>query len=67
MESYQITTQQATWIAVLLIWDIIWKGIGLWRSSKNGDKNWFIAILIVNSVGILPIIYLLSHKEKVSK
>lgn len=67
MESYQITTQQAAWIAVLVIWDIIWKGIGLWRSAQNGDKAWFVAMLIVNSVGILPIIYLLSHKEKGAK
>lgn len=63
METYQITTQQAIWIAVLVAWDIVWKSIGLWRSAKNNDKAWFVAILIVNSVGILPIIYLLSHKQ----
>ena len=42
----------------LLIWSLIWKGMALWRSARNGQKYWFIALLIVNTVGILEIIYL---------
>ena len=48
-------------IAVLLvvgIWSGIWKGIALWKSGRNNQLTWFISILIVNSLGILPIIYL---------
>lgn len=62
MESYQITTAQATMLGVLLIWDLVWRGLALWRAGGNRQKGWFIALLIINSAGILPIIYLLTNK-----
>ncbi len=49
---------------VLLIWSIVWKGIALWNTSKNNQKNWFIAILVINTVGILEIIYLFGFAKK---
>lgn len=42
----------------LAIFDIIMKGIALWHAAQNKQRNWFVALLIVNSLGILPIIYL---------
>ena len=50
--------QNMTLIMVLVVWSIIWKGLGLWYSARNEDKIWFILILVVNTVGIIPIIYL---------
>ena len=47
---------------LLVIWDAIWRGQALWKSAKKSQKYWFIALLIVNSMGILPIIYLLIDK-----
>lgn len=44
--------------------DIILKAFALWKSARAGERNWFIALMIVNSMGILPIIYLLTHKNK---
>jgi hypothetical protein len=43
---------------LLTIWSLAWKGFALWRSVKNNQRNWFIAILILNTFGILEIIYL---------
>lgn len=43
---------------VLIFWDVVWKGIGLWKAARNEEKYWFIAILIINSLGILPILYI---------
>jgi len=43
---------------VLLVWSIAWKGVALWNASKNDQKNWFIAILVINTIGILEIVYL---------
>lgn len=43
---------------LLLVWSLIWKGFALWRAARLKDKNWFIALLIINSIGILDIIYL---------
>lgn len=49
---------------IVLVWELFWKGKALWRAVKNEQMNWFIAILIVNSVGILPIIYLNFFQKK---
>lgn len=46
------------------IWTIIWQGIALWHSAQNQQKNWFMALLILNTLGLLPIIYLLWFKPK---
>lgn len=46
------------WVVVALIWTLIWKGLALWQAAKRSDKIWFVAMLVVNTVGILEIIYL---------
>lgn len=49
---------------LLVTWSIIWKGIALWHSARNKQLIWYIAILIVNTLGILEIIYLSFFKKK---
>jgi len=44
-------------IALAIVWTLVWKGLALWRSAELGQKYWFIAILIINTLGILEIIY----------
>lgn len=48
------------WWGVLLaaFWEIGWKGWALWRSAQKGDKAWFVVLLFVNTLGILPIAYI---------
>lgn len=56
----------AWWIIIILaLWSLIWKAFALWRSAQNGDKAWFIALFIVNTLGILDIfyIYVFSKRE----
>jgi methionyl-tRNA synthetase len=54
-------------IALVIIWFITWKGLALWRAAQLGQKKWFIALLIVNTLGLLEIIYIfiLTRKYKV--
>lgn len=54
-------------IGILSLWELIWKGFGLWYSARNRNTAWYIFILIMNTVGILPIIYLLTHREQIRK
>ena len=54
----------AFWVLPFAIWDLIWKGFALWRAGRNNQPNWFIALLVVNSIGILPIVYLLGFQKK---
>lgn len=44
---------------VLVIWELIIKGFALWRAARNGHKGWFVFILILNTVGILPLVYII--------
>lgn len=46
------------WLIPLIIWELVWKGIALWKSAKNNQRKWFIALFLLNTAGILPIIYL---------
>jgi len=55
------------WLIPLMIWELIWKGIALWKSGRNNHLAWFIVILILNTAGILPIIYLLFFQKKGNK
>ena len=52
------------WFILIAVWDIIWKGIGLWKAARNGQKIWFVAILFINSVGLLPILYIKFFQNK---
>lgn len=64
MYNMTFDTSILIWLIPLLIWELIWKGIALWKSGRNNQLKWFIAILILNTVGILPIIYLKFFQKK---
>jgi len=49
----------APWIMVVVMaWSLVWKGIALWKAARLGSKPWFIILLVVNTVGILEIVYI---------
>lgn len=52
-------------IVILALWDGVWKVIGMWKRARNKQVAWFICIAIFNTVGILPIIYIVwCQKDK---
>jgi len=51
-------------IILALVWSIIWKGLALWKAARAGSKPWFIALLIVNTLGILEILYIFVFSKK---
>lgn len=48
----------STIMAVILAWIFFWKGWALWIAARKGSKPWFIALLIINTMGILEILYI---------
>ncbi|MFA4999637.1 MAG: DUF5652 family protein [Parcubacteria group bacterium] len=56
--NYVGTTLEIILFSVFSIWSLVWKGIALWKAAKAGSKPWFIALLIINTVGILEILYI---------
>ncbi len=47
-----------------MIWVLFWKGFALWTAAKRDNKKWFVALIIINTVGILEIIYLFFYAKK---
>lgn len=43
---------------LLVVWSLFWKGLALWHSARRGNPYWFLAFLILNTLGILELIYL---------
>lgn len=52
------------WIFPLALLDLVLRGITLWKSAQRREKWWFIILLLINSLGIVPGIYLLTHQEE---
>ncbi len=46
-------------LIVAIVWEIVLKGFGLWHAARCSQKWWFVAMLIFNTLGILPIVYLI--------
>jgi len=46
-------------LVTAVIWTVILKGFALWHAARGGQKEWFIALLIINTFGILEIVYLI--------
>jgi len=51
-------------IVILALWDTVWKLLAMWKAARNGHTVWFICIFIFNTIGILPIIYILLNNQK---
>ncbi len=51
----------------ILIFVITLKGYSLWSAAKRDEKWWFIILLVVNTFGILELIYLVFIVKKWNK
>ena len=51
-------------LIVLLLWETVWKAIAMWKAARNNHLAWYICLLIFNTVGILPILYILLKRKK---
>lgn len=69
MENYILQNPEV--IALIVLWTLPWKGVALWKAAKNGHKTWFVALLVVNSLAILEIVYIFifskSKKQGISQ
>jgi hypothetical protein len=63
-EVMQILQTDSPLFYLLIAWAVVWKGIALWHAARNRQLVWYIALLIVNTVGILEIIYLVFFRRK---
>ena len=52
-------------LAALFVWSLVWKGLALWHAARRGEKIWFVVLLVVNTLGILEILYLYVFSKRV--
>lgn len=51
-------------LLAITLWTIVLKGFALWYAARGNQKGWFIALLIINTLGILEIVYLIWFRPK---
>jgi methionyl-tRNA synthetase len=53
-----LTTSQALILTFAIVWSLGWKGWALWRAARHTAKVWYIVLLLVNTLGLLEILYI---------
>ena len=57
--------QENQWLIIILaIWNLIWKGLALYKAARREEKLWFILLLVANTLGILEMLYLFLFSKK---
>ena len=51
-------------VLALTIWILVWKGFALYRAGANRSPIWFTVLLVVNTLGILEMVYLFAISKK---
>lgn len=64
----EISSESLGWIVLAIaLWDLVWKAFAIYMAAGRGERWWAVSILIFNTVGILPIIYIFGFAGKVEK
>lgn len=51
-------------LTVLFIWSLLVKGIAVWRAANLKQRNWFVGILVLNTLGLIELVYLFKFCKK---
>jgi methionyl-tRNA synthetase len=62
-----LSSTQVSLLSFLIVWELIWKGLALWRAGRNKQLAWFIIILIANTLGLLEIMYIFGFQRDKTK
>lgn len=54
-------------IILAIVWTLIWKGLALWKAGRNNQLAWFIVLLLVDTLGILEILYIFVFQKNINK
>ena len=52
---------------VIYLWSLPWKGVALWKSAGKKHLRWFIALLLVNTAGLLDALYIFYFSKRGEK
>lgn len=63
VEAYTLETWQIVAIGAAVVLEVILKGLALWKAARNDQSVWFTVLLVLNTAGVLPLLYLLFSKS----
>lgn len=63
MEAF-ISTNSIWFLIITIFWVLPWKGLSLWIAAQRRHKLWFIILLVLNTFGIIEIIYIFLVAKK---
>jgi hypothetical protein len=63
------------WLLLIsLVWIVFWKILSMWKAARNNHKIWFVVLLLVNTIGLLEVLYYFvfseiksNNKDKIKK
>ncbi len=62
------TNKQMLFIFILfIIYSFVLKGIALWKAARKAQKGWFVALFLINTLGILELLYIFIFSKKENK
>ncbi|MEA2701803.1 MAG: hypothetical protein QOE22_512 [Candidatus Parcubacteria bacterium] len=50
-------------IGIIALWTITLKGFALWHAARNYQHYWFVALLVINTFGLLELVYLIRFRS----
>ncbi len=53
------------WIIPAVLLETVLKSWALWKAARNDQQYWFVTLVIFNTAGILPLIYLLFFQHTI--
>ena len=54
-------------LIVILLWSLAWKLLAFWKSARRKHVGWFLVFAIVNTIGILEILYIYVFSDMMKK
>jgi methionyl-tRNA synthetase len=45
-------------ILAIVLWTLPWKAWALWLAARRGDLWWFLALIVVSTLGIVEMLYI---------
>ena len=64
MDIGTISSQQLVYVILIGLWSLAWKAFALWKAAGQKDKVWFVALIILNTAGILDILYIFVFSKR---
>ncbi|MEK7077165.1 MAG: DUF5652 family protein [Patescibacteria group bacterium] len=56
-----------TLVVLGVLWTLPLKGVALWKAAGRKDLYWFIAILVLNTLAVLEILYIFVFSKRRKK